>query len=759
MGKSESDIKGYEFGRFRIDLQSRVLTRDGQQVLIRPRLFDLLLILVREQGNVVKKEEIMGQLWGEVAIEESNVAQSVYSLRQIIDEPGQPESHILTFPKVGYVFTAAVMPIITEPPLTLEEIDRKGIEPVKNSGGESRFRIPVRRLTRLTIAGTLLIGIALFLGAYLIYGSSIRSLTIISRSAIPSRQLDPEFSPDGRYLAFCSLGETESNEDIYLQTTDQSQRIRLTSHPDADRNPVWSPDSKRVAFLRWSSDDRHTAKVFTIDIGGGAEEEIGRSQGALGWMPDGQHLVFNGIDTNRPESTVLFLVSLDGKERRQLTTSLTPGTIDTMPRPARSLQAIAFLRMTSSSRGDINLLDIPSGSVTQVTQEDALISYFQWGYREGGFYFVAKSVDGSRLWYLGLPGLVSELYGYDSRSRLVEQIPYELNQFSILAKTPVLAFAKQVYGNQVRLVEMTGQNLTSGPRSCLLPEASSSEPPQFSPTTALVAYPGTEGDEKVIWLAGTDCRRRVNFRTSGSGELSHLRWSPDGTCLLFEQQVDGQTEIWRIQSDGTRLVRLTKNAFDDLDPSWSADGRSVYYVGKEDGREGIRRLQADGGEPVTIVYGRGSEPVESADGRSLYFVRDGALFVNPLTTTNGEARQLSSMIALKEQQDGRHWQLGSNGVSLIDDTEDASIVIKHLDLPSGKIAGKMQIGGFNPSTVSRISISSNKQFTSLVLSVGSICELNLVKGWRLNPFTDTIVDNLLPDWVIYPNRRLSRFGE
>ena len=160
-------------------------------------------------------------------------------------------------------------------------------------------------------------------------------------------------------------------------------------------------------------------------------------------MPDGQHLVFNGIDTNRPETTVLFLVSLDGKERRQLTTSLTPGTIDTMPRPARSLQAIAFLRMTSSSRGDINLLDIPSGSVTQVTQEDALISYFQWGYREGGFYFVAKSVDGSRLWYLGLPGLVSELYGYDSRSRLVEQIPYELNQFSILAKTPVLAFAKQ----------------------------------------------------------------------------------------------------------------------------------------------------------------------------------------------------------------------------------------------------------------------------------------------------------------------------
>jgi hypothetical protein len=72
----------------------------------------------------------------------------------------------------------------------------------------------------------------------LIFRSSITNLTILSLTPINGLQLDPEFSPNGKLLAFSSYGEAGTNEDIYLKRTDQAQLIRMTTSPEADRSPV-----------------------------------------------------------------------------------------------------------------------------------------------------------------------------------------------------------------------------------------------------------------------------------------------------------------------------------------------------------------------------------------------------------------------------------------------------------------------------------------------------------------------------------------
>ena len=53
MAVDPTNQSSYSFGEFRIDSVERVLTRDGEPVPLTPKVFDLLLILIENHGNVV----------------------------------------------------------------------------------------------------------------------------------------------------------------------------------------------------------------------------------------------------------------------------------------------------------------------------------------------------------------------------------------------------------------------------------------------------------------------------------------------------------------------------------------------------------------------------------------------------------------------------------------------------------------------------------------------------------------------------------
>ena len=67
-------------------------------------------------------------------------------------------------------------------------------------------------------------------------------------------------SPDGKQVAFTYKG------DIYTVPTAGGRAVQVTSHPDYDTDPVWSPDSKRIAF---ASDRLGSLDVYIVDARGG----------------------------------------------------------------------------------------------------------------------------------------------------------------------------------------------------------------------------------------------------------------------------------------------------------------------------------------------------------------------------------------------------------------------------------------------------------------------------------------------------------
>lgn len=98
----------YEFGSFRFEPGERRLLRDGQPVLLTPKAFDTLVVLVERAGWLVEKEELMSALWPDSFVEEANLTQQVSTLRKALGETGTAGSLIETVPKKGFRFVGAV---------------------------------------------------------------------------------------------------------------------------------------------------------------------------------------------------------------------------------------------------------------------------------------------------------------------------------------------------------------------------------------------------------------------------------------------------------------------------------------------------------------------------------------------------------------------------------------------------------------------------------------------------------------------------
>ena len=95
----------YRFEEFELDPNSRTFSRDGMQIPLYPKSFEILIYLVTHPGRVVTKEEIFRAVWPESFVEEGNLARQVSSLRRAL---GDRADCIATVPGRGYQFAARV---------------------------------------------------------------------------------------------------------------------------------------------------------------------------------------------------------------------------------------------------------------------------------------------------------------------------------------------------------------------------------------------------------------------------------------------------------------------------------------------------------------------------------------------------------------------------------------------------------------------------------------------------------------------------
>src|SRR5918996_2430095 len=103
---AQPDSHSYEFGRFRLKTAERILLREGELVPLTPKVFDILITLVENRGQVVAKDDLMKRVWPSTYVEEGNLTQNISLLRKALGESPGGVQFIETVPRRGYRFVA-----------------------------------------------------------------------------------------------------------------------------------------------------------------------------------------------------------------------------------------------------------------------------------------------------------------------------------------------------------------------------------------------------------------------------------------------------------------------------------------------------------------------------------------------------------------------------------------------------------------------------------------------------------------------------
>jgi eukaryotic-like serine/threonine-protein kinase len=117
----------YEFGPFRLDAQKDVLLRQDEIVSIAPKAFQILLLLVRHNNQVVTKDDLMKIIWPDTFVEEANLSRNIFLLRKALGESPQDHHYIVTVPGRGYRFAEDVR-LVLDRELTVVAASHSNIE-------------------------------------------------------------------------------------------------------------------------------------------------------------------------------------------------------------------------------------------------------------------------------------------------------------------------------------------------------------------------------------------------------------------------------------------------------------------------------------------------------------------------------------------------------------------------------------------------------------------------------------------------------
>jgi len=159
---------------------------------------------------------------------------------------------------------------------------------------------------------------------------------------LPAYVGHPRGSPRGDWI-LGTKGASDVNIDIYIIRPDGSLTHNLTNHPAMDMNPTWSPDGRQIAFASNRIREVEPRDIFIMDADGSNVRHLVYGWQPA-WSPDGRRIAFaSNVD---PGAVGIYVVDVDGRNRKRLTNPGNPRGWDTDRTPAWApdSQRIAFER-------------------------------------------------------------------------------------------------------------------------------------------------------------------------------------------------------------------------------------------------------------------------------------------------------------------------------------------------------------------------------------------------------------------------------
>jgi Tol biopolymer transport system component len=530
----------------------------------------------------------------------------------------------------------------------------------------------------------------------------------------PYSEKQPCFSPDGKKIVYRQGTDGETGHNLFIQMVDikGSEPIQLTYSPQIDYYPAWSPDGQQIAFVRKNNKQ---VGIWSIPAYGGQEQQIIATKiiSSISWTPDGKNLAFSDFDSLR--KCRIFLYSFETGKRKQITfPDNFKYKFDIRPRVSPDGKYIAFLRGSTITSSHIYIVPLEGGSPEKITKQPFSMRSLCWTHDSKAI--IISAYYSSSLSLLKIPvnsGEPQAIIGGGQRSK----------DPAISPDGKFLVYSEGVIVYPTYRVKIPkDKNETVAPE-IFIRSSRADNGAVYSTDGSQIAFNSSRSGYNQIWAcdsSGQNAYQVTNMQAEASLSPS---WSPDGNWLAFINPKDGNHDIFIISKKGTNLRQFTNDPSPETDPFWSRNGRWIYYSCNKTGRFQIWKCKIDGSEAQQFSTVGGMKPIESFDGKWLYFSRPGIGIWRKSTTGDKEEKVLDRKI------DIYLWSLGKNGIYFMDKDSGRKVptTICYYDFFTKQITKFINIG--NQGNI-HLSVTPDEKYIIYSQNDYSNSDLIIVENWR-----------------------------
>jgi Tol biopolymer transport system component len=539
----------------------------------------------------------------------------------------------------------------------------------------------------------------------------LRPLTSLTGNVIA-----PTFSPDGKQIAFgWDGGTTGAGLDLYVKVLGIDKPLRLTNHPASRLSAGWSPDGRNIAIARVAGEG--DAGVYLVPATGGPERKLtSTSLGSwygneISWSPDGKQLAF----TDHPSasqfgSQVLFLLSLETSERKPLETSC---KLTATPSFSPHGDMLAWVCVDTWSSASLHVSRVGDGHTERLLQGIDGIHGIAWS-EDGRRIVFSSPWSHGDLWETSLsrPDYAEKLsFGHDASDVAVSRAGHRL------------AYVQGLKNINIWRLDLSG----SAPQARKLIASSHGQiAPNISPDGSKIAFVSDRSGSAEVWICDADGSNAVQVTSYGIQETGMPRWSPDGKLIAFDSRIGGEANIYVVDPNVGGARKLSIDIHGNNLPSWSHDGRWIYFVNGEDARDPkIWKVSSVGGRAARIAETEATYPLESPDGKYVYFAHNRKLW--RVKTDGSAAQELEGMPEVHST--GDTWVPTRSGIYFMSDTKHQTEV-DFFDLNSQKVRKVFTLEKPLAHWSGGVSISSDGKWLLYPQLDGSSSDLMMIENWK-----------------------------
>jgi len=645
-------------GAYRIEPSLNRVTGPNGVTRLEPKMMLVLVCLAEHAGQMVSKEQLLSAAWPDTAVGDDVLIRAISELRRLFDDDSKQPRVIETIPKSGYRLVAQVG-------LTPAASDASAA--AQSIAGTGKSRGWRQRLIAIGVTG---VTVVVFAGVWRWWparpATAPPAMRVVPLTTLSGTEYGASFSPDGRQVAFAWNGEPpggatrpwwQGDWDIYVKLIGSSDIRQLTSGPALDLTPEWSPDGREIAYLR--SDPGGPWRIRVMSALGGSDRQVSELPVMLPavWSPDGRYLVAEVVSPDAPATTghSLYLIPAQGGAPRVITHAPARGAHQS-PAFSPDGHRLAYIACDDGATGcDVQVLDLdstfsPVGSSRALTGKLRMfIAGLTW--TRDGTSIVFNVEDDillvNYLWRVGVDG---------------QHPPERIEVAGANALFPSaspdgdrLAFARLLHDEDIYRFQQ-GQ-----PARPVAQSSAFDGLPTFSPDGRRIAFcSARSGDGMEVWVANADGTKPEQLTHGPERYQADPSWSPDGQQIAFQSTATaakGHPHIWTVDSEGGTPRQITRDAGDQMDPTWSRDGEWIYFSWSRPNDRDIWRIRVRTGTKEQVTHGGGFIGRESTDGTALFYIPKAAtspLLSQPLA--GGAPREIVPCVA------GTAFSVSSSGI-------------------------------------------------------------------------------------------------